>query len=267
MAIKLLALDIDDTLVYDTYCLSEENRRAVARAQARGVYVTVATGRGFRASENIWRAIGVEGPVINYGGAVVRHTVTGEVLFASRIEEEVAHTLLAFADQRGYHAHVYDGDTVVSPAENPIVLAYTAALDVSLRIEPDMKKLNFDTVPKLLYMVEPERVDEVIREVTPIVAGRLKISKSSPGFVEFNHPDAHKGAALQFLAQHMNLAREEVAAMGDNTLDLEMLQWAGIGAAMGDAAEPIKAVADVVAPACRDNGVAWFIDNWVLKGG
>lgn len=267
MAIKLLALDIDETLVHDVHCISEANRRAVARAQARGVFVTVATGRGFRASEPIWRAIKVEGPVITYGGAIVRHTVTGELLFASRIGDAVAHELLAYAHERGYHAHVYDGDTVVTEADHPYVRAYTQLLDIPLRIEPDIGRLHFDTVPKLLYMVEPERVEGVIREVTPIVAGRLKISKSSPGFVEFNHPDAHKGAALQFLAQRMGVAREEVAAAGDNTLDLEMLQWAGTGAAMGNAAEAVKAAASVTVPACRDDGVAWFIDNCVLKGG
>ncbi len=96
--------------------------------------------------------------------------------------------------------------------------------------------------------------------------GKLKVSGSVPGFVEFNAENAHKGSALEWVANYLGIERGETAAVGDNLLDLEMIQYAGIGAAVANAHPQILSAANVVLPRCEDMAAAWFIDNIILKG-
>ena len=266
MNIKLLALDADDTLVYDISRLSEEDRQAVLKAQEAGVMVTLATGRGFLASTPVWKAVGIQGPVINYGGALVTDTRTGECLHATEIPNQIIQEIFSIAEEEGFYAQLYQGDTVITLREHFCAKAYGERLGVPVKIDPELRSRQWSKVPKVLYIVEPERAASVIGRMQKHFAGRLKVSGSSPGFVEFNDPKAHKGAALEWLAQSCGIPQENVAAMGDNTLDLEMIQWAGVGVAMGNALPVVKEAADMIAPACRENGVAWFINEYILKG-
>ncbi len=264
--IKLLALDIDDTLTKTSVTVSEENLAAIRRAQEAGVFVTVATGRGYFGSSSIWRAMCVQGPVINYGGAIVNDTRTGKAIHATEMAPELVSELMTLGAQLGVHAQLYQGDGVVFAGQNQYSQRYCAFLDLPHTVDADVAKKCWHNVPKVLYITEEEQARELIPQLAALYAGRLKVSGSKAGFIEFNTMDAHKGAALAWLADHMGLERKQVAAMGDNLLDLEMIQWAGLSAAVADANDEILLAADVIAPACEENGVAWFIDHHVLKG-
>lgn len=264
--IKLVALDVDNTLTNSARSVPEENLAAIRRAQRAGVFVTIATGRGFFGSSSIWKAIGVEGPVINYGGSVINDTRTGKPIYSTSFKPGEINELFALAHELRVHAQLYQGDGIVYEKENPYAVSYYSFLDLPHTVDPDLMKKRWENVPKILYITEPERADKLIPELIERFAGRFKVSGSRPGFIEFNELSAHKGSALAWLASYMGLERSEVAAVGDNLLDLEMIEWAGTGAAVGDASAAIKAAADVVTPSCEDCGVAWFIDEYVLGG-
>lgn len=93
----------------------------------------------------------------------------------------------------------------------------------------------------------------------------MEVSASSPGFIEFNRLGANKGTAAELLASRLGFGRDEVAAAGDNTLDLELVRWAGLGAAVADGNPDVKREADVIIPACAEDGVAYLIENYILK--
>lgn len=265
--IKLLALDIDDTITQFAREIPSENLAAIRRAQAAGIYVTVATGRGYLGSSHIWRQIGIEGPVINYGGALIFDTRTDFPIYETAIEPDVVQELFALAKARDLHAQLYQGDTIVFAQENAFSRKYVDMLNLPYIVDADVGIKQWANVPKVLYIVEPEKEDALIAEFTELFNGRLKVSASKPGYIEFNNVLAHKGSALEWLAKHMGFKQSEVAAMGDNLLDLEMVQYAGIGAAVGDAHSAVLAVADVIAPPCSELGAAWFIDNVLLNNG
>ncbi|MEL7608501.1 MAG: Cof-type HAD-IIB family hydrolase [Bacillota bacterium] len=265
MSIKLLALDVDDTLVSDIVTISDANQAAIARAQKAGIYVTIATGRGYLGSNHVWRTLKIEGPVINYGGAIVTDTRTNQLIHATEVPNELVQEILGIAEKENVYAQIYQGDTIVTESDDAIARNYTRALSLPLVIDPMIRKKVWENVPKVLFIAEHERAEELIPKMQAHFAGRLKVSGSKAGFVEFNHLCAHKGAALQWLAERLGIARHEVAAMGDNSLDLEMLEWAGIGAAVGNATEKVKGIADLIVPACVEDGVAWFINNHMLK--
>ncbi len=263
---KLLVLDIDDTLTFSPYDVPEENLAAIRRAQAAGVYVTVATGRGYFGSRAICEAVGMRGPVINYGGAVINDTRTGEAIFRTALAPELVQELLRLGRELGVHAHIYQGDAIVYAASNPFVDAYHGFLNLPHTVDPDVAEKRWENVPKVLFIADDARAEALIPELAARYAGRAKVSGSKAGFIEFNDPSAHKGSAVAWLAAHMGLARDEVAAAGDNLLDIEMIEWAGLGAAVQNGHPAVRAAADMVIPSCGECGVAWLIDHVILGG-
>lgn len=265
--IRLVAFDIDDTLTKSPVTISPGNLAAIRRAQDAGIFVTIATGRGYYGSSFIWRAMNVQGPVINYGGSLVNDTRTGKLLHETSIKPEIVLELFALAHELGgVHAQLYQGDTVVYEKENAYAIRYKSFLNLPSIIDPDLTKKRWENVPKVLFITGAERAEELIPQLQKRFEGRLKVSGSKAGYVEFNDPHAHKGSALAWIANHMGIAQKDTAAMGDNLLDVEMIRWAGVGAAVADGHKEALAAADVITPRCEDDGAAWFLDNVVLKG-
>lgn len=264
---KLLVLDIDDTL---TTTASREvparNLAAIRRAQQAGIYITVATGRGYFGSSYIWRELGLQGPVINYGGALVMDTRTDEPIHTTQVPPELVTEVLNFAADANLHAHLYQGDTVVYERESAYGKAYADKLGLPYVVDPELRHKVWHNVPKVLIVTEDGRAKRMIPGLQKQYAGRLKVSGSSPGFIEFNNPAAHKGSATAFVAEYLGFAQAETVAVGDNSLDLEMIRWAGLGCAVGNAEPQIRAAADLVLPACADMAVEYLIDNVLLKG-
>ncbi|OQB24686.1 MAG: Sugar phosphatase YidA [Firmicutes bacterium ADurb.Bin182] len=266
MKYKILAMDIDDTLLSGTSEISACNMQAIRKAQEAGVFVTIATGRNPLGSQNIWKALNIKGPIINFGGAMITDTRTGKILHTTSIENEQVQEILEMAVSLSLHAQIYQGSGIVYERENAVAISYAEALKIPHTVDPDIRKKKWDNVPKVLMFAEPGRVEKLIPELQKHFDGRIKVSASKPTFIEFNHISSNKGTALAKLCEIMDVRRDETAAIGDNTLDEEMIEWAGLGAAVGNAQPRIKAIADVITPGCDDDGVAWLINNCLLGG-
>ena len=130
-------------------------------------------------------------------------------------------------------------------------------------IDPDIRKKLWTNVPKVLFITD--RVADLAPMLKKRFEHRLEVALSSPGFIEFNCLGVHKGSAVEWLASQMGLKREEIIAVGDNTLDSEMLIYAGLGVAVANASPEVKAVADVTAPYGAGRAVEWVIDNYICK--
>lgn len=257
---KLLAIDIDDTLTKIPKELPKENELAIRRAQDSGIIVTLATGRGFFGSSYIWKKLELKNPIINYGGAMICDTNTGEPIYVTSVEMPLAREVLLLAHELGVHAQIYQGDSIVVEKECAYSKRYIANLDLKAIIDPSLTEHQYSNIPKVLMITEPEYAVKLLPMLTERFSGRLKVSGSQPGFIEFNNVKAHKGSALNWLAEHMGIAQNETAAIGDNLLDIEMIRCAGLGGAVGDAIPEVINAADVVVGRCSDFGVAQFID-------
>ncbi len=262
---KLLAMDIDDTILPRRGVISERNKRAVKAAQEAGIYVTLATGRGFHGSDTVRRELGIEGLIINYGGAMINFGATGKPFFVTKLESETVVEILDLAEGMGLHVHLYQGDEIVYEHEHTYGTLYSQALDLPARIEPNIRRMHWDNVPKVLIITEPERVPDLLPFFREKLCGKAAVSASSPGFIEFNKIGANKGTALKMIADHIGVERGEVAAVGDNTLDIEMIEWAGLGCCVEDGNEEVKRAAKLIVPSCREDGVAYLIENYLLK--
>jgi len=264
MKIKLLALDIDGTLTNHAGIISERNRLAVQRAIEAGVHVVLATGRGRIATRPIWKELDLHGPSIQYGGAMIADIDSERALVLHEMAPKVIREVLAFANQVDIPAQIYIDETVISEKPSDVARGYVNRHKLKFIVDPEILTKTYHNVPKVLAFAPMERQDELFKQFKERFEGIAQVSRSSPGFIEINNIGITKASALEELSSMLHIPREQTAALGDNFLDIEMIEWAGLGVCVSDGVPEIKAVADLIVPACDEDGVAVFIEQFVL---
>lgn len=259
---KLIAMDLDDTLLNDSLEVSARNRRALQIAMNAGARVTIATGRMFRSALPIAESIGIEGPIITYQGAFMKDLCTGEILYEKPVPLKFAREILAEGYKAGVHINLYLNDKLYVDSPTPEGLAYAKLAGVELNTVGNLLEFLEGEPTKLLFIAKPEFVDRIQQKMRRIFGENIYITKSKPNYLEFMHPQATKGGALKFLADKWGIQPEEVLAFGDSFNDLDMIKFAGLGVAMGNAPEEIKKRADYVSASNNHDGVAEVIERF-----
>jgi Cof subfamily protein (haloacid dehalogenase superfamily) len=265
MAIRLIALDIDGTLTNQPRTVSERNRLAIRRAEEAGVSVILATGRGVFATRALWKHLDLSGLSIQFGGAQIVDIETERTLVMHEVPPEVIREVLDYSRQISVDAQIFVDETVICEKRNPFTERYIARHGMPLKIDPDIRRKTYRNVPKILALVDAVHQDDVMEAYLGRFRGIAQVSRSNPGFIEINALGVTKGSALAELSHMLGIAREETAAAGDNYLDLEMIKWAGLGACVADGAKEVRDAADLVIPACDEDGVAVFIEQSILN--
>lgn len=266
MDIRLIALDIDDTLVDHSSIIPPRSLNALRKAQAQGVEIVLATGRGYLGTEAIRRQLG-EGfhHIICFGGALVADYSTGAPRIHRFLAEEDVANCIRIANELGLHVQIYQGDEVIFQRMTPFAEQYCAYQKLPCRADEHLLAHDLSHVPKVLIYAPPEREVYFKKQVDRRLPEHLHALGSKPGFIEIGDISVTKGSAVAALARELGIDRVQVAAMGDNTLDQDMIQWAGVGCCVENGKEAVQAVADMVIPAQAEEGVAWFIEEYVLK--
>ncbi len=265
---KLLALDLDGTLISDDLVITPEAKAAIAAAVERGVTVTLATGRMFRSAVQFARELELSAPLICYQGAMVRHSTTGETIYHLPLPFEMAREAIAWVQERGYHANAYVDDNIYVAEMNEAAQYYSALARVPAEVVGDL--LRFVDRPeraptKLVVVTKEAETPQVLAEMQARFSGPLYVTRSHARFTEAVHPDCSKGAALAALAHSLNIPREQVMAIGDNLNDLPMLEYAGLSVAVANAAPQVKAVSGYVASLPIAAGVVESIQRFILS--
>lgn len=263
---KLIAVDLDDTLLNDSLEISPRTGQALRRAAERGVVVTIATGRMYRSALPIAVKLGIEVPIITYQGALVKNSATGEVLVDLPVPLKLAHDVLAVGYRAGVHMNVYLNDTLYVDSITPEGKGYANLAMVEMSVVGNLLDFLKKDPAKVLYITEPALLAGLKEELTAAFGNRLYITKSKPNYLEILHPLATKKHALGVLARRFGIAPEEIMACGDSYNDLDMLEFAGLGIAMGNAPEDIKKKADYVTDTNNNDGVAKAIEKYLLGG-
>jgi Cof subfamily protein (haloacid dehalogenase superfamily) len=265
MPYRLLALDLDGTVMGADLVIPDAVCEGVAGLRARGVHVTIATGRMFGATLPFARQLGIADPIICYQGALVRHAQTGAVV--------VHHTMPPADAAEGVEVLLAaDIFTIAYIDEKLCIAGRRPELDAYLRfhpegaevvVEPDLPGLvRSSLTTKILFVAEPDVVGRTLGELGPRFAGRLTLTRSHELFGELTALGVSKGTALAELAAGLGIAREEVVAIGDQENDLSMITWAGLGLAMGNAIPAVQAAAAAVLPPVVEAGVAEAIRRY-----
>jgi len=270
--IKLLVLDIDGTISGRSNVVSEPVKRAVREVQARGIRVAIATGRMYRSAKRFHRDIGSDLPLICYQGAWIAEPETDVRLHHTPLPQTIALELidlLAEPEWSSLSIHCYIDDQLIVNDLSPDTQHYIARSQIQPTVVPDLAAtITANTPTKLLALSsDSDRVTRFLHYARDRYhPDDLYLTTSTPSFFEATHPQSNKGTAVQYLAEEsLGLRADQVMAIGDNYNDLEMLIYAGIGVAMGDAPKGVRDRADWVAPSVEDDGVVVAIEEFILK--
>lgn len=265
--IRLIAMDMDDTLLRDDWTISERTIEAIRRAREQGVYVTIATGRMPAAIRSYAQQLEIDIPAITYNGAMVQEIVSEKVLYRKIIPIEAARNIIDWLLQHDIHFHVYIRDRVYTGKMNDWSRKYERVTRVPITITNIAECLanEKEGVEKILLFGKQEVLQGWNKKILQRYEGQVRTTVSKSDFLELIHPTVNKGAALSALAERLGVKREEVLAVGDSLNDMEMIRYAGIGAAMGNARRELKDAADVVTATNQEDGVAQVIEKYVLS--
>jgi Cof subfamily protein (haloacid dehalogenase superfamily) len=262
---KLIAIDVDDTLLNDEIKVTDATKAALRAAIDKGVTVTLATGRMFASAKQIAQQIELNVPIITYQGSLVKTLFSNEVLYERSVPTDGAKQIFEYCERNGLHLQLYVNDQLYTTEDNDKVRGYSKLSNVPYIVEPDYEKLLQEKLTKMLIIDDPARLDEVADELRGIVGDTVHITKSKAHYLEFMHKEGTKGHAVTFLAEQIGCSMDQVIAIGDAWNDHEMVEVAGLGVAMGNAVEPLKAIADYVTLSNNEDGVAHVIEKFILQ--
>jgi hypothetical protein len=269
--IRLLALDLDGTLVEDDLVLRPKIRAAILDAVERGVRVVIATGRMPTSAQPFALKLGLTDPIIGYQGALVRAMPgpaggIGQMLYHRPLAADVSRETIRWTRERGFAPHINHLERFVMPAGDPRTDDYSAFLGARAEVVTDLERWVRHPVSKVLAVGEAGLPLEMLAAARSHFAGRAEVTVSHPQFLEFLAPGVSKGRSVRNLARRFGIPMEQTLAMGDQLNDFEMIEMAGHGVAMPSAPAAVQAAARYVAPPLADEGAAEVIRALVLGG-
>lgn len=267
---RLIALDIDGTLVGHDLNISPRMRQAVANALAGGVAVTLATGRGAAPTTIFAAQLRLTTPLVCLQGAQVYDPVTGRSLYEARLQPEIVPWIVNLAAEHDWHLHFETPGMVYMPdgRRSPEVLLNLFRVTAMTRVNDFVNDMLEVPSKFLISVPDPAERDAVAAELRRRLQAdglALDLMASHPNFLEGLPLNVNKATGLAWLADYLGLTANDVLAIGDNDNDIPMLKWAGFGVAMGNGSPGALAAADWVAPGVAEDGAAEAIERYVLK--
>jgi len=267
--VRLLALDIDGTILRDDGSLSPLMAEVLRKIQEeKGVMVTLASGRLLDSMLPFARTLAVDVPVISSNGACLTHPKTGERLYYRPIPLPTAREVLAYLEdqmpcdllvnhEKGFYIN-RQNSLLHMPNPSPWVRERLARCTVVDRLADEV---NFEPL-KISIIEESSAIPETVASLQKRFAKALSIFPSSEYSIDLNAYAVSKGRALEYLAAWLGIRREEIMAAGNAENDLDMIQFSGIGIAMGNAPERLKSAADLVAGDNNEDGLATLLRDY-----
>jgi hypothetical protein len=268
--IRLIALDIDGTLIGDDHDIGPHTVAAVKAAMERDVAVSLITGRMVSSALRFAQELELVGPLVGYQGGLIRAMPDvgskrlGKLLLHTPIQPDVAREIVQWTRDHGLDPHVNHLERFILRADDPRADDYSAFMGARAELVPDLVEAITHPVTKVLAVGEPPAPDEAAPIARAHFAGRADVTISHPRFLEFIAPGVSKGRAVRWLARRLRIPLAATLAVGDQWNDLEMLAEVGHGAAMPSAPAEVRAVARYVAPPLEDEGAAQIIEQLVL---
>ena len=272
MGYRLIALDVDGTIRSVGNPIAERTRRAVAEARAAGAVVTLATGRAFGSAAANCEALGIDVPIATSQGAYVANPITEEVLRHCPLTTDMALAALDALDSN------IDSDAVQVVAYYPGRLyvddmtewaaGYGQRTNIAVELVGNLREIADMGLTRIVAvgMEDYDAIERVERSVQTELAGQTLTMRSLPYFCEILHPKGGKEDALAWMCDYFGIEHSETVAFGNGYNDVQMLDWASLGIAVGDAVPEALATADRIAPPFEEHGVAQVLEELVNKG-
>jgi Cof subfamily protein (haloacid dehalogenase superfamily) len=271
--IRLIALDIDGTLVGEDLIVGDRTLAAVRESTRRGIHVALVTGRMVTSAMPFAEILGLTGPIVSQQGALVRAMPEpgsrrlGRLLYHRRLDAATTGEIVRWCLERGLTPHFNYLEWMIVGAAETRIDEYRMFVGDALRVVPDIRARAARPVTKVVAIGKGTHSLDVLDAGRAHFAGKAEVTLSHPRFLEFLAPGVSKGRAIRWLARRLGVPLSQCLAIGDQYNDLEMIGEVGHGVAMPSAPEAVQAAARFVAPTVEHEGAAQMIEAIALNGG
>jgi hypothetical protein len=272
MGFKIIALDIDGTLVDDWNQIDSMTLRTLQQARARGIKIVLTTGRPLSGTLSLLEKLGLNNNpneyVITYQGAILE-TTNGDIIYQNpltfrafvNIEMNLFHKPINLLSLTNNSIYIVQKDANYFTAKE----AVKNHLSIKFRTLHEMIEKRDELVfPKLMIAGRKENLDNIQPILMDQFSGNYNLIRSENNYIDINQKNVDKGVALQKLVKHLHLVRENVLAIGNGDNDLSMIKYAGLGIGMQNSTSNILKQADIITSSNNDSGVAKAIRKFVL---
>jgi Cof subfamily protein (haloacid dehalogenase superfamily) len=263
--IKLVAIDLDGTLLNDKRQIPGETIEAIQMVQRQGVIVTLASGRSFCSVLSYARQLNIEVPLITHCGAYVTDVKEETIVIKKRMDFSKAKKIISLFEEKDYYIKVYCNNMFFVQEATPKTVEFSVNFDIPYTVvgRKQLKTLK-ETPFRIVLQDEPERI-QYAKEQLSQWKDVVTVFQDSPRGLEIVDAKVSKGLALRALCQKFDIPTSKVLAIGNEGNDISMLRVAGLGIAMGNASAELKCHADVITKSNLERGVEYALRKYVLK--
>jgi len=279
MKYKLICIDMDGTLLNSNKAVSAANKKAIKRAYELGVNIVITTGRVYENAAFYSNIIGVKSPVIASNGAIIKEKDGGEVIYKRPLGNENISQIINLCNKHrvrpNFNTHngfICGSRFVYMLVSRFFLKSMSSGNNGGLKMEylkdnyKLMKKLeqNCDDVIKCeIIHISSKKISALKQEMHELKD--IEVVSSSKYNIEITAKFVSKGKAVEALANYYKIRREEIITIGDSENDLSMIEYGGLGVAMGNAKDEIKRRADYITDTNDNDGVAKVINKFILN--
>lgn len=276
MDIKLIAIDLDGTLLRSDHSLSEENRSAIKAAKDTGVQIVLCTGRPLRSMQHLLEEADLlddNDIAITYNGGLIQKTKSREIINEITFNRAECLEIYELSKKLNMPLNFIDLDYVYEPLYPEGIESHYTAMNSSVPKQNALQFTDIDindlpdpfTINKMVISRPPEELDAIIPKIPAHYHEKYNIYKSQPSILEILPQKVDKGYSMRIIGEMLGLEKSQIMGIGDQENDLSLVANAGIGIAMENAIDQVKETADYITKSNDENGVAHAIHKFVLS--
>ncbi|AYF53528.1 Cof-type HAD-IIB family hydrolase [Clostridium botulinum] len=273
MTYKLICLDMDGTLLNNNKKISDRTKKSIKEAHKKGVKIAISTGRIFTSAKYYAHILGISAPIIASNGAYIREKDKNEIIYKSILSKDQCIDIINITKKYDFNFYLNTCDTIISSKPYPKGYTYLEMsselpedmkikLEVNTNLEEEVFKKNGEIIKAICISNDSEILEKARQEILNLKS--LEVVSSLGDNFEIMNKGVSKGKGVQKLAEFYGLTSDEVICMGDGENDLSMIEYAGLGIAMGNAPDFIKEKANYITDTNDNDGVAKAIEKFVL---
>ncbi len=263
MKYKLIAVDMDGTLLKNNYEITKHTEEIVKKAVEKGIIFTIATGRPYNVAQKFVRQLNLKNEIITNNGAMIFNASDNKILHRINLAKEDAKKIFEIGLKEDTTMCIWSNDVLYFNKINEKSSDYQSISGVKPIIIESFDDIKNIDITKILWYDEPQRIENFQVELKNTFK-ETSLYRSRATFLEFINSQTSKGLAVQMVAKMHNIKKEEIIAIGDELNDLSMIEYAGLGVAMGNAHSLIKENAQFVTCSNEEEGVSKVIEKFVL---
>lgn len=265
MKYRLLAIDLDETLLDRDHHISPYNKEMIRRAKDLGVHIIITTGRMYCSALPYYQELSLDTPMINYNGAIIVNS-KGDFIYHTSIEPSLAYPIVSTIKKYHCHINLYVEDTLYAERRGRELETYEEISGIKGQVIEDLTPLLQRSTTKIVIISFHDSILQSLHEeLASSFKESISLTPTRESFLEVMPGGVSKGVALKRVVEDLEIYPEEVMAIGDGENDITMIEYAGLGVTVENGHDALKKKAEVIAPSNEKDGVGHSIAKYILQ--